>query len=515
MPIHVKQFKKFLLPIIILLFICTIAIGSSPLFKTNPWCDTNAMFTMGRAMTHGLVPYRDIIDQRGPLLYLLFALGSLIKSDNFLGIFLIQVVNILIVYALTWRIVQVMKIRVLPRPWLALIGPMVLLSTSAYSFGGSPEEFAFTSILYLLLVAIKFKRLNVIPDKTFFWLGLNLGIIFWNKYSMIGAYVVFFVIVLISFLRKKAFKKLLIVTEWSLAGFLLVTGLILLYFVIHHALADAFNIYFIQNMTRYGSTNQTLLMKLWSLLLLMAQAIKDHLIVATIIMLGWAKSIADKKSITIEVAMFLGSILFIAVQHWVNTYYNLVWIVFLIPALLRFTRLIPRKLNQGFVKTIELLLVSAVIFLPLINNEDLGKLIVLDNRVSFNSLEQWKAQPRFAEVMKKTQAHPTLLMINDLDEGFFLAAGIVPTTKYWQQLNMSYLQLPEMYQSFKNSMRDKKTDFVIVKLKTMPASGAEALKQQIATFVEPHLYRTLMKNYRIKAVAQNSPDESYVLLYRK
>ena len=43
---------------------------SSPLYPMNDWVDVNCFFTVGRGMLHGLVPYRDLYEQKGDLLSL-------------------------------------------------------------------------------------------------------------------------------------------------------------------------------------------------------------------------------------------------------------------------------------------------------------------------------------------------------------------------------------------------------------------------------------------------------------
>ena len=84
------------LPVLILCIVCVLTISSSPLFVTNPWDDSNAMLTMGRSVLHGMVPYQDIIDQRGPFLYAIFTIGAFINQTSFTGVFVLQVINVLI-----------------------------------------------------------------------------------------------------------------------------------------------------------------------------------------------------------------------------------------------------------------------------------------------------------------------------------------------------------------------------------------------------------------------------------
>lgn len=48
-----------------ILLICS---KNSPLYLMNDWVDVNCFFTVGRGMRHGLTPYLDLYEQKGPLL---------------------------------------------------------------------------------------------------------------------------------------------------------------------------------------------------------------------------------------------------------------------------------------------------------------------------------------------------------------------------------------------------------------------------------------------------------------
>ena len=65
-----------------------LAIGtkSSFLYPLNDWVDSNCFYTMGKAMVHGKVLYRDLYEQKGPLLYMLHAVGYLISPGSFTGV---------------------------------------------------------------------------------------------------------------------------------------------------------------------------------------------------------------------------------------------------------------------------------------------------------------------------------------------------------------------------------------------------------------------------------------------
>ena len=67
------------------LLVCT---KSSPLYPMNDWVDVNCFFTMGKSILHGIVPYAELYEQKGPVLYFMYAIAALISDQSFFGVFL-------------------------------------------------------------------------------------------------------------------------------------------------------------------------------------------------------------------------------------------------------------------------------------------------------------------------------------------------------------------------------------------------------------------------------------------
>lgn len=153
---------------------------------------------MGRSLLQGTIPMKDILDQRGPIMYFIYAFAAFIKSNNFLGLYVIELINVLIIYALSFKLVKAVNIEVLFPYWVSLAGPVALLTTSAFSQGGSLEEFGFASVLYLLVVlGSSNENVTHIRPRTYYLLGLNMSLLFWLKYTLAGSYVLFFLTVVI------------------------------------------------------------------------------------------------------------------------------------------------------------------------------------------------------------------------------------------------------------------------------------------------------------------------------
>ena len=68
------------------LLICS---KSSPLYPMNDWVDVHCFLTLGNGMLHGKVPYVDLYEQKGPVLYFIYAIVALFNQKSFWGQYLL------------------------------------------------------------------------------------------------------------------------------------------------------------------------------------------------------------------------------------------------------------------------------------------------------------------------------------------------------------------------------------------------------------------------------------------
>ena len=65
--------------------VLTVCSKNSFLYPLNDWVDVNCFFTVGRGVRHGLVPYLDLYDQKGPLTRLQAAISLPTPSSSLTG----------------------------------------------------------------------------------------------------------------------------------------------------------------------------------------------------------------------------------------------------------------------------------------------------------------------------------------------------------------------------------------------------------------------------------------------
>ena len=165
-----------------------IATTSSPLYAANFWTDTNIYFTIGRGMTRGLMPYRDLFDHKGPLLFMLYALGAAISDTSFIGVFILEALSLAAAVYAGWRTVSLFgegRLTLLSMPILAA----VVCCCTAFTQGGSAEEFALPALaagVYLALALMA--RPGERDGRRALGFGAAAGWVFLIKYTDIGLF---------------------------------------------------------------------------------------------------------------------------------------------------------------------------------------------------------------------------------------------------------------------------------------------------------------------------------------
>ena len=120
---------------ILLLF----ATRSSFLYPYNDWNDANSYFSVGKALFHGKMPYRDVFDQKGMYLYFFYGLSYLVSHTTFAGVFVMEVILAFFDLAGFFHILQ-LYVR---REMALFLSPLVLavvISSKSFYWGGSAEE---------------------------------------------------------------------------------------------------------------------------------------------------------------------------------------------------------------------------------------------------------------------------------------------------------------------------------------------------------------------------------------
>ena len=234
-----------------------IATSSSPLYAANFWTDTNIYFTIGRGMTRGLMPYRDLFDHKGPLLFMLYALGAAISDTSFIGVFILEALSLAAAVYAGWRTVSLFgegRLTLLSMPILAA----VVCCCTAFTQGGSAEEFALPALaagVYLALALMA--RPGEADGRRALGFGAAAGWVFLIKYTDIGLFAGLGIGLLAFVWRREGLGRALVSAGRMLLGALLVCAPVAAYLAANGALAACVEVYFIQNLFDYSGAPAT------------------------------------------------------------------------------------------------------------------------------------------------------------------------------------------------------------------------------------------------------------------
>jgi hypothetical protein len=137
-------------------FLCVLFFSQtlSPLY-TIELCDSSVFKIMGQAILHGKIPYVDLFDHKGPMLYAIQTFGLwLIPGRN--GLFILAVISLSISIACWYK-----SARLFTTPAKSIIAILLALQTYYFyaEYGNLSEDWniPFISVAYYMILSILFK----------------------------------------------------------------------------------------------------------------------------------------------------------------------------------------------------------------------------------------------------------------------------------------------------------------------------------------------------------------------
>lgn len=250
-----KVEKKNIIKLLIISFLVIFCFsrGSSPLFGNYYEDDSSIFIVMGKAIVNGFVPYKDIFDHKGPILFWIEALGQLIcEGKN--GIFLLQVLSLFVTNIFIYKISRMFSNE--KESYLSLI-----FSMSVFVFfieeGNLSEEFSLPFLVVCLYIGIKWiidkkcKKIMWYEPLVFGMFFSIISLIRLNNAILIVGLVLSILFILI---KKKRYVDIFKCIGYFLVGCLIIYIPVCVYFIINDALVDMIYGTFIHNLMYMNNT---------------------------------------------------------------------------------------------------------------------------------------------------------------------------------------------------------------------------------------------------------------------
>lgn len=450
--------------LIIAFSLLLVASRSSPLYPFNDWVDVNTFFTMGKGMMQGKLPYRDLFDHKGPLLYLIYGIAYLISPRDFLGVYILECALFSIFLFFIDRIMSLFlrrKFALLSLPFLAAS----ILNLRSFAYGGTAESFTFP-----LLMAGLFQFTNYFqkrypkapPIIEGFIQGIIAGCVLWIKYSFLGFWLGWVSVIIVSALINKEFIPILKFSLSFLTGLVIATLPWILYFGINGAISDWFQAYFVVNLTAYAKG-----FSLREILQTAIDSYQRHLqfnpITISLMTLGILLSTTLKnfnKTWWFSLGLYL-SIGFLALGVYAGgrdyIYYFLIFAPFLVFGFIQIVKLYQESYSQ--IKSNFLFFMLIFFFLMI----SFAYTFRFNRNTDFmNTDRKDLVQYKFAKIINQTE-DPGLLNYGFQDSGFYTTTGIVPSVKYFQKYNFEYGHFPINMDEQNRYIKEEIIEYVVIR----------------------------------------------------
>ncbi|MGY3765071.1 hypothetical protein ACWOAH_00735 [Vagococcus vulneris] len=470
----IRKWKPSLGMLLFLVFFLTSAIflliasKNSPIYRYNDWVDLNAFLTMGKSWGHGKIPYRDLFEQKGPLLYLVFMIASKL-SPSYHGIYFLEVVNLAWVSMLLFKTARFYLDKSKSLVFVFLSYTLLLMSPF-FKMGGSAEEFAFVPVVFLIYLIVKLQHTDyVLTNRDYILAGLGFSYLFWVKFTMVGGYLGFYIALFIILLLKKRTYQAVNSLVWFLLMFIVVSMLIVAYFSVLGGLNQLIFNYFYANISLYPNNETSGLIGniLNAVRIFSGRVIGNQILTVT---LGFGLAVtcltkrlfSDYESLFIYCATFFTLIISTFYGGKDFSYYFLILMPFACLSILwALTYVKAKTLTE--IQWIFTGLLSLILVFGLNGNFKYSTFFPNNRSLTFNTKDHSFAQEKFARIMNK-EKEPTLLNYGALDEGFYQAANIVPTVYYFERQNISDEYLPEMMETQNKAVDNKTIKFVVCRI---------------------------------------------------
>lgn len=440
---------------------------SSPLYPFNDWVDVNAFFTVGKGMFNGVVPYRDIFEQKGPLLYFIFGIGYLISNQSFLGVYMIETLFFSIFLYFSIRIVRLF----INRKYALFAVPLIAFLTldlTSFTHGGSAEEISLPFLVISLFYFLKyFKReYPKSPNSRMILLnGIIAGCIVWIKYSLLGFWFGWVLAICISLLLHKKMKDIFKLSALFLLGMFISTIPWFIYFGLNGAIQDWLDTYISINFNFYR-VKLSFFQTIKHILNMFKWNLRSNKIFAIILLLGISLLFFSRFFYKKTLIKVLVSIPFIMLIFGVYgggksfIYYFFIISPSIIFGVISLLRIGTRYLNLDQLLNFQsvLLVISSILFL-------FFSYLRNDNSYMLNKKKEQLFQYQFAEIINQTP-NATLLNYGFLDGGVYTTTGIVPNVKHFEKQNIRYEVYPFNMDEQKRYIKERIVDYVVVRFKS-------------------------------------------------
>lgn len=329
---------KNVYPLIVLFIFCfllTFLICFSPFAQGfgHGW-DSAIFAAVGNALNHGRVLYTEIVDNKGPLLYFIDALGLAINYD--FGLFFIEFIFFCLGAFFAYKTAMLITKNSRWISCLAVIFSMLLFLPTLQG-GNFTEEYA----ILFINIATYFVAKFIFNDYKLKWYELSIiGMCFAATFLLRANLCAFFlaeiIVLLVYMIKDKKYKKIFHSALFISIGVLVFITPFVLYLVKNNALSECLNIVYFGVRDSFGDISLTERIRKLGGLIILSDEVKAFSIMAFAFILFLTKPKVEKPIYKLLIISFLGILITLYANSltggpaWAYTHYFMSFIPILV-----------------------------------------------------------------------------------------------------------------------------------------------------------------------------------------
>ena len=210
-----------------------------------PDVDPSVFLYIGKRMAAGNLPYRDLFDHKGPLLYLIQYAGALLSKSGS-GVWLLEVLNLSFTIYIQLAVCRLIANRH-AADWISVLLIFGMCGWNVYQGGNFAEEYALPWISLGLFVFLRFFKTGEVRLEQIVLLGLSFGAVFLLRVNMAAIWLALTPVVIIMLLKEKRAGGIFPCVLAFLAGSAVILLPVFLWLSVKGILKDFWECYFLFN----------------------------------------------------------------------------------------------------------------------------------------------------------------------------------------------------------------------------------------------------------------------------
>lgn len=451
---------KNLLPYFFLFFVFIMVIFS---LRSNPFStvlnehDSSMFLYFGKGMTEGLIPYKDMLDHKGPVLFIIQLFAALIGNGNIsFGIWILECLFLFITIVFLYKnCFLYVESRIISAVAIIFLTPLFIC---CFDGGNYSEEFALSFISVSFFLFSKIALQDEISKTGYFFIGFFGAATFFIRVNMISLWVVFCLFLVFQGIKNQKMRILIQQIKNIFLGGFFLTAIVILISLIQHNLREMFQQAFLMNILYSNSNFYEKLQSSFSFIDLLLKTGIFPILVIYFISLFNKQSIIPKNVHWILIIYFIFNFITVILSGRYYTHYLITQFAPISVFLAIAIRFILRSIKKNKARLISLILLLTI--------------IVPSTSIAFrtynyrfnNSIFPGDEELRgFSKYINENSLKKDKIYVHNIDANVYLLSDRYSNSRFFVLPAVNYNDFPKLRGEFNKDFNTHPPKYVVVR----------------------------------------------------